>query len=271
MVSNYETPSTTGIALDRGIAGRAGGGTPDVNIGVASVTPTDRVRWGPVIAGLFTALSTLVVLSVLGAAVAGSTFDPGDQARTYGIGTGVWAAVSMLIAFGLGGWLAAKSAAVRGHHNGVLNGAMVWIVAIPLMLWMISAAVGTAARTASGLAQTGAQVAGAVGQAAENDAMPASAQQQADQAAEQASQAVQQASQSVQSGRASQQAKQTAQQAASPQNQERAADAVAWGAWSTLAALLVSLAAAAAGGYAGARTSDRDHGRRGDHAVATPA
>jgi hypothetical protein len=166
MVSQFETPSAAGTGTGHVRGGGVGG---DVNVGVAAVTPTDHVRWGPVLAGLFAALSTMVVLSVLGAAVAGSTFDPGDQARTYGIGTGVWAAVSMLLAFGIGGWLAARSAAVRGHGNGVLNGAMVWVVAIPLMLWMISAAVGSAARAANAAAQTGAQVAQTAEQTMDDD------------------------------------------------------------------------------------------------------
>lgn len=259
MTRDYET--TSPAASDTG-HGRAMG---EVNVGIATVTPTDRVRWGPVLAGLFAALSTLVVLSVLGAAVAGSTFDPGDRARTYGIGSGVWAAVSMLIAFGIGGWLAARSAAVRGHGDGVLNGAMVWVVAIPLMLWMISAAVGSAARAANSAAQTGAQLAQAAGQVMDDQAVPASARQEADQAGQQAEDTVRQVTQGVQSG----QGRQAVQQAGSPENQERAADAVAWGAWSTLIALLLSLAAAAAGGYLGARTSDRERDRR--HAAVTPA
>src|SRR3954447_15379623 len=106
---------------------------PDVNVSATAVTPTDRVRWGSIIAGLFAALSTLAVLTVLGIAVAGSAYDPGDSARAFGIGAGIWSAVSALIAFFIGGWLASRSAAVRSEGSGVLNGAMVWVVAIPLI------------------------------------------------------------------------------------------------------------------------------------------
>jgi hypothetical protein len=56
-----------------------------------------------------------------------------------------------------------------------------------------------------------------------------------------------------------------AQQAAAqvtPEQKERAADAGARTAWSTLIALLLGLAAAAAGGYVGARdTGERDRSR----------
>jgi len=132
---------------------------PNVNINAAIATPTDRVRWGPIIAGLFAALSTLAVLTVLGVAVAGSTYDPGDSARAFGIGAGIWSTISALIAFFIGGWLASRSAAVRSEGSGLLNGAMVWVVAIPLMLYMIMGGVGSLFHAAGSAAATGAQVA----------------------------------------------------------------------------------------------------------------
>ena len=116
-------------------AGNTGPSEIDVNTIVN--TPTDRVRWGPIIAGLFAALSTLAVLSVLGLAIGLSAYDPGDDARRFGIGAGIWGAISMLIAFFFGGWLAARAAAVRGERNGLLNGSLVWAVAIPLMLFLL--------------------------------------------------------------------------------------------------------------------------------------
>jgi hypothetical protein len=247
------TVGTSGAHLGRGIADRGDAG--NLNVTAATVTPTDRVRWGPIVAGLFAALSTLVVLSVLGAAVAGTAYDPGDRARTYGIGAGVWGMVSMLVAFMIGGWLAARSAAVRGHHNGVLNGAMVWAVAIPLMIYLISAAIGAAGRTAGAVAQTGviaANAAAQVDQSTVDRTVPESARKQVDQAAGKVKGAIDEATQSPQAQPAA-----VAQRATDPANQERAADAMAWGAWSTLAALLLSLGAAAVGGYMGARTIQR--------------
>src|SRR3954467_6992189 len=135
--------------------------SPDVGgtrVDVTAVSPTDRIRWGPIIAGLFAALKTLAVMAVLGVAVAGSTYDPGDSARAFGIGAGVWSAVSALLAFFVGGWLASRTAAVRGD-TGVLNGTMVWVVAIPLMLYMIMGGVGALFRTTAGAVNTGVQAA----------------------------------------------------------------------------------------------------------------
>ena len=206
----------------------------DVNMAV--VTPTDRVRWGPILAGLFTALSSLAVHGVLGAAIAGSAYDPGDSARSFGIGAGIWGIISVLVSFGLGGWVAARSAAVRGHDNGLLNGAMVWAVAIPMLAYLLAggaARVAETAATATGNAmQASARVSadGANGNGVSADGVSADAQQAAAQV--------------------------------TPEQKERAADAGARTAWSTLIALLLGLAAAAAGGYVGARgTGEQDRSR----------
>ena len=212
---------------------------PSVNVTTAVATPTDRVRWGPIIAGLFAALSTLAVLAVLGVAVAGSTYDPGDSARAFGIGAGVWSAISALIAFFIGGWLAARSAAVRSEGSGVLNGAMVWVVAIPLMLYMIMGGIGSVLRTAAPTAAAGANAA-AQQPDMQDQAQTASARIQAT-------------------------TQQVTEQIKQPENQRAAARGTAKTAWGTLVSLLLGLAAAAFGGWVGSgmkydrtRFTDRD-------------
>lgn len=59
-----------------------------------------------------------------------------NRASTYGIGTAIWAGAATLIAFFIGGFVAARTAAVGGHGNGWINGALVWAVAIPSLLWL---------------------------------------------------------------------------------------------------------------------------------------
>ena len=214
---------------------------PDVSVSATAVTPTDRVRWGAIIAGLFAALSTLAILTVLGIAVAGSSYDPGDNARNFGIGAGIWGAISALIAFFIGGWLAARSAAVSDRNNGLLNGAMVWVVAIPLMLYMLMGGIGSLFRTAGSAVATGTQAAASAAGAASTD--PANRQRMEDQA--------QTASAKLQS--TTQQAQQKVQEITRPENQEKAANATAKGAWGTLVSMLLGLAAAAVGGLVGSR------------------
>src|SRR4051812_15476716 len=83
---------------------------------VARGVPADRVRWGPILAGTFAALTTLAILTTLGAAVGLSTYDRGrDDPRNFAIATGVWGIISMVIAFALGGWMAARAAAIHGR------------------------------------------------------------------------------------------------------------------------------------------------------------
>ena len=117
------------------------------------VSPMDQIRWGPILAGLFTAASCMIVLSVLGLAIGMSAYDPGDSARAFGIGAGWWGGLSALISFFIGGWIAARGAALRNSRSALMNGAMVWAVAIPFMLYFLGTAVAGATST---VAQTGA-------------------------------------------------------------------------------------------------------------------
>lgn len=115
---------------------------PIVRDSVGVVARRDSVRWGPILAGLVSALSTLILLSLLGAAV-GLTAASGSNATaatnnagSYGVGAAIWAAIAALISFFIGGYIAARTAAVGGKGNGWLNGALVWAVTIPLLLWL---------------------------------------------------------------------------------------------------------------------------------------
>jgi hypothetical protein len=252
------TTETTHLGTGRGMTGDVV--APEVHANIAIANPKDTVRWGPIFAGLFSALSTLVLLSVLGIAVAGSSYDPGDRLQTFGQAAGWWGAISALVAFFVGGLISARTAAVRGTGNGMFQGAMVWLVAIPLLMYLITSVVSGAARSAAAAASTAAQTAATAantpqGQQAANEAqakLPSTDQLQ--QQAQQTGQQIQQAAQN-------------------PMNQERAADATAKGAWGTLVSLLLGLGAAMVGGLVGARSLHRhhDHGDHHRHGTVTPA
>lgn len=144
----YDSASTTSTTV-------ASAGEPVVT------RPIDLVRWGSVIAGLFAALATLIVLSVLGVAIGLGQFQPGDNLANLGLGAGIWGAVSVLIAFFVGGWLAAGTAAVTGSGNGVLHGMMVWCVAITLLVFALGSGIGAlVGATVNNAAQVVGQVTG---------------------------------------------------------------------------------------------------------------
>jgi hypothetical protein len=200
------------------------------------VTPVDRIRWGPILAGLFASLTTLVVLGVLGLAVGLTSYDAGDALSNFGLGAGIWSAISTILAFLVGGWLAARTAATRGRNNGVLNGAMVWVVAIPLMLYLLSSGLGSLLNTAGNVAATGAAaMAPAAAEAVDNAAAPAA----------------QATAQDV--GAAAQATVAAVGEQVTPERIEDATETASSAAWGTLIALLLGLGAAALGGLLGAR------------------
>jgi hypothetical protein len=224
-------------------------GRDPVDIDMVRVNhPVDRVRWGAILAGLFTTISTFILLSILGLAIGASAFNPGDDLSNFGTGAGIWSAVSALIAFFVGGWIAARASAVHGRGNGALNGAMVWIVMIPLALYLVSSGIGATLRALGGVAATGLQVAApAVGEAAAGVAnLPGVTVQSVQATAEAAGAALTEPD--------AQATVQAQVQAVLPDVNEQQVDNVAeTSTWSTLIALLLGLGAALLGGLAGAR------------------
>lgn len=202
-----------------------------------NIAPKDLVRWGPVIAGLFAALSTLAALTLLGVAIGASAFEPGAEARNFGIGAGIWGAITALIAFFVGGLIAGRTSAVKGSNSGIMNGAMVWFVTIPLLLYSLGSGLSALARTAGSIAGTAAEVAApAAGAAADNPAAQATAQA------------------ALPDGAAVQATAQALTDSVTPQQIDQAANTTANSAWGTLLSLGLAAAAAIGGGYLGART-----------------
>ena len=92
-----------------------------------------RVSWSPVFAGVLCALTTMFLLASLGAAVGASTAL--DNGRPPGAG-GLWAVISGLIAFALGGFIAGKLAHPASPGASALHGALVFMTAVPVVLWL---------------------------------------------------------------------------------------------------------------------------------------
>ncbi len=180
--------------------------------------PADRVRWGPIWAGLLAAFFTLLVLSLLGLAIGASTVNAGQAARgsvnqNAGQYSAIWAGISAIIAFLIGGYMAGRTAAVHERGWAALNGGLVFLLALPILLWLatqgLGALIGNAGHIAGGLGINLGQV-GSAATGATRTITPAQAQQ--------------------------------------------ATDTAKTTAWGTLIGLLLGYGAAALGGVLGART-----------------
>lgn len=112
----------------------------------------DRVRWGPIWAGIFASISTLFLLGLLGVAVGLSAYDVKENARGFGMGAGIWQIVSVIIAFMVGGWVAGRTGVSPERRTGWLNGALVWAVTVPLILLMLTSGVSGIVSSAANMA-----------------------------------------------------------------------------------------------------------------------
>src|SRR5919107_668424 len=209
-------------------------GVSAVEVDVADVPMRDRIRWGPIIAGVVTAFAVLLFLSVLGLALGVSALG-GDDPQPWGPAAGIWGGLSLLIAFFFGGWMAARAAATLSDSDGPLNGFITGAATLLLLLWLattaLTGALGFFSSTVSDLAGAAAPVAM---QAVDQGAVPADTQATVDQAADNPSAAV-----PTQVTGAAQQAGETASQAAGP------------GAWGTTIAIILAIGAATLGGMVG--------------------
>ncbi len=136
----------------------------------------DLIRWGPIWAGLLLAMGIQLVLGLIGAAIALSSYDPaaanyGERVANF---TGIWSAISALIALFVGGYVAGRMAAVLGLRNGLVQGSVVWALALILsvLLSALGAAgiFGAAANLSPALAR-GLDVSGPEGRALVNTAI----------------------------------------------------------------------------------------------------
>jgi hypothetical protein len=110
-----------------------------------------RVRWGAVIAGLFLAIGTQLLLGMLGVAIGLSAVDPRAASPLSGLGTGagLWFAISWLVAMFIGGFTAARLAGTIRRGDGALNGLLTWATALVLALWLAGSTAAGAMGTAT--------------------------------------------------------------------------------------------------------------------------
>lgn len=159
-MSTERTTSPPGSREQRGRFTREGAPPPAQATSPAparreALPRADMIRWGPVLAGLITTVTVLVVLTVLGLAVGVSAFEPDGLAGADTAAT-IWGIASGVLAFFAGGAVAAATAMYGGSGSGALQGAMVGVAAIALIMLLIGLGLGnTLGAAATNLEQFG--------------------------------------------------------------------------------------------------------------------
>ena len=92
----------------------------------------DRIRWGPIFAGIVTAIATQLILSALGAAVGLTAGAAGTDAGVVGAGVGIWSIISLLIALFLGGLVCANSCGPMNSKTALLHGLVLWATTLAI-------------------------------------------------------------------------------------------------------------------------------------------
>ncbi|MEM7554740.1 MAG: hypothetical protein AAF378_11680 [Cyanobacteria bacterium P01_A01_bin.84] len=101
----------------------------------------DRVRWGPIFAGITIAIASQLVLSALGAAIGLTVGAGGTEANTVGLGVGIWSIISLLISLFLGGWICASSCGPMNKKTALLHGVILWATTLAISSWLLASGV----------------------------------------------------------------------------------------------------------------------------------
>ena len=112
----------------------------------AVIAAGPRVRWGGVFSGFVIALGALLLLTVLGLAVGFTALDDprvvtGENASNVGLGAGIWAFVTLLVACFMAGMVSTTVTDHPDRPGAVIHGALVWVLFSVFLLWLIGSGV----------------------------------------------------------------------------------------------------------------------------------
>ncbi len=196
-----------------------------------------RISWSAIAAGSVMALALYLLLTLLGSAI-GLSISDRTSADTLGNSAAIWAILITAACLFTGGCLASQLSTGENKTEGAIYGLMVWAVVFAMLVWLAASTVRTGFGAMVGMASAGnaaAQntTAGDWTAAAQRAGVPQAKIEEYRQAAQNAPAAARQA-------------------AEDPANRQAVADATTRVTWYTFLGTLVSMLAAAAGGYVGA-------------------
>ena len=110
-----------------------------VTYGDGPMTNPWPVSWSAVWVGTLSAIALALIFGLAGTAVGAHHIGhPFATWKDVGVWALVWSVFSAFLSFVLGGWVATKVAGFRRSETAMLHGAIVWLVAVPLLLVLLS-------------------------------------------------------------------------------------------------------------------------------------
>lgn len=107
----------------------------------AVLVAVNRVSWPAIFAGVALALAVQLLLNLLGVGVGAAVFDL-DGAGSVSIASGLWFALSGVIAALTGGFAASRLSGRAGTTTGVLHGLTAWAVTTLIVVYLLSTSAG---------------------------------------------------------------------------------------------------------------------------------
>jgi hypothetical protein len=104
------------------------------------------INWSSIWVGVLSALAVALIVSLVGAALGAHQLGPaGRIARWSDVGFGalVFGVLGAFFSFVVGGWIAGKINGYRRAETDMLHGAVVWLVAIPILVTLAALGAGT--------------------------------------------------------------------------------------------------------------------------------
>jgi hypothetical protein len=108
----------------------------------------DRVRWGPIIAGLLVSLATQLIFSSIIGAIAAGTVEgsgaPRSIAPNVAGNAGLSSTIALLISLFIGGWVTARACGPMTRNTALLNGGILWATTLAVSSWLLASGVSGA-------------------------------------------------------------------------------------------------------------------------------
>lgn len=103
-----------------------------------------RVSWAAIFGGTFVAFGIQILLVLLGSAIGLAAINPAERGMTgITIGSGIWLIISGIIAFFCGSFVVGRLSGEPRNFDRVLNGFVMWGVAVAFTLYLATATAGS--------------------------------------------------------------------------------------------------------------------------------